>query len=79
MHRLTNDKRGSGWKEIDAVTHRKQVSNRVVNEAFEPLRLNFDSSQRSALWKDTVRQYPPSFKLNECPAPQLFMGRVSCA
>ena len=38
--RRQNDTGRPGWKEVDAMTHRKQARNRILNEAFEPLRLN---------------------------------------
>ena len=68
----------SWWKGIDAITHRKQTTgtSKIISNAFDPIQLNFELSQRSALRQSTTRQPPPDFKLDGHSAPQLSMHDV---
>ena len=64
------------WTEVDKITHRKQTSNKIASHAFEPHRLNYELSLRSAIRENTSRQPSPHYSLIGCSAPQLSLYDV---
>ena len=69
----------SWWTQIDALTHRKQTSHKIVENAFDPEELNVELSRRSALREGEVREPPPTFILRDEHLPVLSVREVAQA